>query len=264
MNDNCIEILGLTHLNVFKDFSIVFEKGKFINVSGPNNCGKTTLIRIIDNQIMTDNSVYIFGEKQEKYKLTELSSILKTIIPLEITFIQSTLEEELLYQLPSNIPKDECQQKLKDVSKRFKINKHLKSSVNTIPNETIVRLQLALAFITKPKIVLIDDLTPYFETKELIEITKIIKEIKEEYGITVIMITSNLSTALMSDYMYVIDNSKIIIEGNPYNVLEKDNVLNKAGLNLPFMMDLSVKLRDYDLIKTTELDMDRMVDTLWN
>ena len=91
-----------------------------------------------------------------------------------------------------------------------------------------------------------------------------IKEIKEEYGITVIMITSNLSTALMSDYMYVIDNSKIIIEGNPYNVLEKDNVLNKAGLNLPFMMDLSVKLRDYDLIKTTELDMDRMVDTLWN
>ena len=46
-------------------------------------------------------------------------------------------------------------------------------------------------------------------------------------------------------------------------MLQKDNVLNKVGLNLPFMMDLSVKLRDYDLIKNVELDMDRMVGTLW-
>ena len=41
-------------------------------------------------------------------------------------------------------------------------------------------------------------------------------------------------------------------------------VLNKSGIRLPFMVDLSVKLRDYDLIDDVELDMDRMIDTLWN
>ena len=46
-------------------------------------------------------------------------------------------------------------------------------------------------------------------------------------------------------------------------MLEKDNIINKAGLELPFMMDLSVKLRDYDLIKDIELDMEKMVDNLW-
>lgn len=264
MNKNCIEVIGLTYLNIFKNFNIAFEEGKFINVSGPNNCGKTTLIRIIDNQLRTDNSVLIYGKKQENYKLTELSALIKTIIPLEITFIQNTVEEELLYQLSDSIPKNVSQEKLKTLSKKFKINKYLKKPVDTLPNDVIVRLQLALAFITHPQIVLIDDLAPYFDKKELIEITKAIKEIKEEYNITIIMIASNLSMALISDYIYVIDNSEIIIEGNPYNVLEKDNILNKAGLNLPFMMDLSVKLRDYDLIKNIELDMDRMVDTLWN
>ena len=46
-------------------------------------------------------------------------------------------------------------------------------------------------------------------------------------------------------------------------VLEKDNILNKLGLRLPFMVDLSVKLKDYDLIKDIELNKNRMVDILW-
>ena len=78
------------------------------------------------------------------------------------------------------------------------------------------------------------------------------------------MITSQLECNLLSNYTYIISNGEVVIEGYPMEVLEKDNIINKAGLNLPFMMDLSVKLRDYDLIKQIELDMDRLVDTLWN
>ena len=77
------------------------------------------------------------------------------------------------------------------------------------------------------------------------------------------MTTNNMDIALLSDYIYVISDSLILLEGSPLEVLQKDNVLNKLGINLPFMMDLSVKLRDYDLIKDIELDMDRMVDVLW-
>ena len=77
------------------------------------------------------------------------------------------------------------------------------------------------------------------------------------------MITSLLECNLLSDYTYIIDHGEIVLEGNPIEVLEKDNVLNKAGLNLPFMMDLSVKLRDYDLVEEIELDMEKMVNILW-
>ena len=77
------------------------------------------------------------------------------------------------------------------------------------------------------------------------------------------MITSSLEHSLKSDYLYVINESKIMIEGNPKEIIEKDNIMNKAGLNLPFMIDLSVKLRDYELINSIEQDKDRMVDLLW-
>ena len=42
-----------------------------------------------------------------------------------------------------------------------------------------------------------------------------------------------------------------------------DNIINKIGLNIPFMIDLSVKLRDYDLITDIETDYDRMIEALW-
>ena len=80
----------------------------------------------------------------------------------------------------------------------------------------------------------------------------------------IIMTISNLEDSLYSDYLYIIDNEKIILKGAPLDVLEKDNILNKLGLELPFMLDLSVKLRDYDLISALELDQERLVDKLWN
>ena len=98
------------------------------------------------------------------------------------------------------------------------------------------------------------------------ESTDILKELKEfqlENNMTIIMTTMNLEETLESDYLYIIADSKIILEGAPQQVLEHDNVLNKLGLELPFMMDLSVKLRDYDVLKEIELDMDRMVEKLW-
>ena len=117
--------------------------------------------------------------------------------------------------------------------------------------------------ISKPKILLIDDLSPIFNKQDLLEITNILKDINKSHEITIIMITSILECNLQSDYTYIISNKQITLEGIPSEVLEKDNIINKAGLELPFMMDLSVKLKDYDLIKDIELDMEKMVNNLW-
>lgn len=86
---------------------------------------------------------------------------------------------------------------------------------------------------------------------------------REENKISIIMTCSNLDDSLYGDYLYVIKDSQIILEGKPLEVLENDNIINKVGLELPFMIDLSVKLRDYELLTTIETDMDRMVNILW-
>lgn len=263
MNKNCIEILGLNYLNLFTNFSIALEKEKFITISGANNCGKTTLIRIISGQVPLKNTITVYDRPYEMYKLTEIANIIQSVIPLELTCFQNTVENELLYQVPNDLSKTEKNKLIKETAKTFKLTKLLTKSVESLKTKEKIYLQLALAIIKKPKIILIDDLSLYFNKQELLDITKILYEYKEKNKITIIMVTSILECNLLSDYTYIINNGEIVLEGKPIEVLEKDNILNKAGLNLPFMMDLSVKLRDYDLIKNIELDMDRMVNTLW-
>ncbi len=262
--NNCIEIIGLSYKEIFQDFSIAFEKNKFITLSGPNNCGKTTLIRIIDRQLPTTNSILVNSTKLEDLKITELNNIIKTIIPLEITFTQATVEEEVYSKLPVGLNKEERQKQVKKILKDLKLNKISTKSVETLNEEETIRLQLALSLVDKKEILLIDDLSTYFEEKSLLDIIKYLKDLTIKENLTIVMVLNNLEYSLETDYIYVLVDSEIIIEGTPLEVLEKDNILNKAGLELPFMMDLSVKLRDYDLIKSPELDMERLVDTLWN
>lgn len=261
--NNCLEIKELKYLDLYKNFNLKIEKNKFVTISGSNNCGKTTLIRIIDGQLYTNSEILLFDKDYHDYKITEIGNIIKSVIPLEYNPIQERVEDELLYQLPTELSKEEKQKIIKDITKTFKLTKFLTKNVESLSEEDIIRLQLAQAIISKPKILLIDDLSPIFNKQELLEITNILKDINKSHEITIIMITSILECNLQSDYTYIISNKQITLEGIPSEVLEKDNIINKAGLELPFMMDLSVKLKDYDLIKDIELDMEKMVNNLW-
>lgn len=261
--NNCLEIKELKYLDLYKNFNLKIEKNKFVTISGSNNCGKTTLIRIIDGQLYTNSEILLFDKDYHDYKITEIGHIIKSVIPLEYNPIQERVEDELLYQLPTELSKEEKQKIIKDIAKTFKITKFLTKNVESLSEKDIIKLQLAQAIISKPKILLIDDLSPIFNKQELLEITNILKDINKSHEITIIMITSILECNLQSDYTYIISNKQITLEGIPSEVLEKDNIINKAGLELPFMMDLSVKLKDYDLIKDIELDMEKMVNNLW-
>lgn len=263
MSENIIEIIGLTYKEIFNDFSIGLEENKFITIAGPNNCGKTTLLRMLDNQIDINNTITMYDIKLEDYKLTDLHQILKVIIPGEINYVKNTLEEELNYYLEQlNLSKEEKLKKYKKVIKELKLSKYQTSKLETFDIKETIKIQLALALIYNPSIIFIDDISIYFDKKELDSIIEILKQYQQD-NTTIVMITSSLDLALQSDYLYVINESKIMIEGNPLEIIEKDNIMNKAGLNLPFMIDLSVKLRDYELIDCIEQDKDRMVDLLW-
>ena len=263
MSKNIIEVISLTYKNIFENFSIGIEKNKFISISGPNNCGKTTLLRILDRQIECLNTITINDIKIEGYKITDLSPLIKTIIPKEIIFINNTVEEELNFYLEQTIfSKEERQKKYKKIIKDFKLTKILSKELKCLTDKEIIKLQLATSLLTSPKILLVDDIGIYFDKKEMQESINILKDYQKD-DLTIIMVTSNLEEALKTDYMYVISESNILIEGKPIEIIQKDNIMNKAGLNLPFMIDLSVKLRDYDLVNVIEQDQERMVELLW-
>lgn len=266
MQDNVIEVNNLSLPFAFQNFNISFERNKITAITGANNCGKTTLIRSIIGQIFTDNTIYIFSQELEYYRITELNIIMKSIIPGEFIFQKETAYEELLSSLDYlEITGETKNKKVKTIIKDLELTKIEKQSPLKLSLSDQIKLQLAKCLISQPKILLLDDIFIYMSKNDTKQIIETLKKYQEEMDLTIVLTTSNLNDCLSCDYVYVIDNNTVALEGTPESVLTKDNVLNRIGLELPFMVDLSVKLCDYDLINDINLniDVDGMVDILW-
>lgn len=228
MNDFIIN--NLNYNNILNDFSITIKKESFVTIVGPNDCGKTTLLRSIEN----------------------IKNV-KTVIPKEIIFETNTLENELLI---NNIDINKISDKW---DKRL-----LKKQFSKMTEKEIVLSQIVLAVESNKDVIFIDDISSFFSLNERKKIWNIIKNIIVKKPKIVVYLSILLDDSLFFQRLYIMDNGKIVMEDEPHNIIIKDNVLNKIGLKLPFMVDLSVKLQDYNLIDSLELDTDRMVDKLWN
>ncbi len=257
MQEKILELKNLSYLNIFNHFNIKFTKNTFYAISGPNNCGKTSLIRILSGQNTPLNILFFNNVSLEEYKLDNYYQQVKTVIPLEIYFQHKKLEDELMLYLSS-----ENKEIYTYLMRKLKLRSYNKSLLTNLSKKIIIKIQLLLALLTSPKILLLDSLDSYFTHEEFNEIIEILKYFQLK-GLTIIMTTNNLSTTLKTDYLIVLSNNSILLEGTPLEVLKKDNILNKIGLELPFIIDLSIKLSDYDLLNEIELNMENMVNTLW-
>ena len=243
-----IEINNFSDGKSFENLTINVEKNKFTTISGANLCGKTTLIRILNRDIITDSNILLNNKNINDYTISEYTNLVQTVIPTEIVFEEDTLEKEI-----KNI----------NLVKGLRIKSILNKKIKDLTIKEKVLAQIAIALDSKPQVLLLDNIFIYFSDKEKEEIFNYLKNYQKKYNLTVVLTTIDLRDSLYTDYLYIISNKKIILKGEPLKVLEKDNILNKVGLNIPFMADLSVKLKDYDLLDSIVLEKDRMVDILW-
>ena len=95
--------------------------------------------------------------------------------------------------------------------------------------------------------------------REVLEIYKLLKENNIKY----INITNNIEHVLLTKYLKVYDKEKVLIEGNTIEVLKNTKLLKRLGLEIPFMVDLSLLLKDYNLVNDIFLDKEDLVDYLW-
>lgn len=253
-----INIKNLNYGSLYNNLNLQVNKNEFITLSGANNCGKTTLIRILDSQIKGDFDINLYEKNISEYKIDELSKIIQTVIPNEIRFFEKNLYEEAsLYTNGDN-------RLFESIVKGLKIRRLIEKDFDEYNQQEVILAQLCIALAIKPKILLIDNISGYFCSKEMEQILSFLKEYSEKNELTIINTTINLEESLFTDRLIIINDGIIELDGEPIEILQKDNIINKIGLSIPFMIDLSVKLKDYDLLNEIEMDKNRMVDKLWN
>ena len=249
---NIISVKNLKYKNIFDGLDLSIKQNTITAISGSNNCGKTTLIKILSGLITVKDTVKfndLYLESINKNKLFYDEGIV--ILNEKIDFLFDTVKEEILFVL-DNI-------NISDEKKKNRYNFILKLLNRNIK----IKVLLAIAVIHKPHVLFIDDLCTMMSKAERHEMENILNYLNSVEKMTIVMTTNNLEETINCDYLYILDKGKIALEGKPLDILKEDNIINKIGLKIPFMIDLSVKLQDYDLISKMTLDMNGMVNKLW-
>lgn len=94
------------------------------------------------------------------------------------------------------------------------------------------------------------------------EIKKLFEYLKNN-NILFINATNETELVIYTDYLIVYDKENILVEGNTIEVLKNEKLLKRLGFQLPFMIELSILLKDYELIDEIYLDKESLVDKLW-
>ncbi len=104
---------------------------------------------------------------------------------------------------------------------------HRDEIATSLPYGLQRRLEIARALATKPRLLLLDEPAAGMNPQETQELSLFIKEIKERYDLTVLMIEHHMDLVMgISDRIYVLDFGSLIAEGTPEEIQSNQRVID--------------------------------------
>lgn len=249
---------------IFDKFSLEIKEGEWISISGPNGSGKSTLIKILSGLINVESETIICGLKLNKDNIYNIRKNIGIIFDNpENLFLCETVYDDIAFTLENLcVSPSEIRARVREIANELKISNLLKKSPEDLSGGEKVKVALACALIHNPKILILDEALSSIDEKEKNRILKILDK-KHKEGLTIINVVHDLRETYYADRLVIINNGEIMLDGNPFRVMEYDKILNRLGLELPFEIELSIKLKLYGIIDKVIPDIEQMVDILW-
>lgn len=256
-----IKVENLSYGNILDNINLAFYENQIHYISGSNNCGKNTFMEILSGKIDSTDTIFYKNKDISKMSSYEVSKTIQTVNKINEEFNFTIVNQELLYSIDQlNLEKKEHKERYQSIISLLDLKDMIYMNTSDLNDYQRLKLLLAKALIVKPKVLLLGNVLTYIRKEEKKKLILLLKKIS---GLTVIIFSNDLSASLDSDYLHLFHKGKLILSGETIEVLKKDSIINKLGLDLPFMVDLSLKLKYYNLVEEIELDMNRMVNHLW-
>lgn len=242
---------------IFLDnLNLNFKEGKVNGIIGPSGSGKTTILELIDGLIKPtfgkiEISKYILNNKTKDYK--ELRSNIGFLFQFpEQQFFNETVKQEIeLSSKIYNYRMDEIDKRAKDSLKMVGLEEeYLTKDPLSLSHTEARKVALASILIYNPKILLLDEPTIGLDNKSKNEFIKLIRLLKNRYKKTIIIVTHDMDMLhKIVDNVILLNDGKIVMQGNKYDVFRETKELKKYGILPPKVMMFSSKVLNKKNIK---------------
>ncbi len=233
------EVVEKTVLN---DVSLEINQGDFVGILGHNGSGKSTLAKQLTALLQpTGGTVYI-GEMD--------ASKAENILPIrkmagmvfqnpDNQIVGNVVMEDVAFG-PENlgVPADIIWERISEALEAVGMEAYKEFSPTALSGGQKQKVAIAGILAMEPKCIVFDEPTAMLDPKGRKEVLRAIRYLNQHKGITVIYITHHIDEVKEADYLYVMDQGKIALQGTPAELWKYTGKLKEYGVLLPFEQEL--------------------------
>ena len=223
------------------------EPGEFIAILGHNGSGKSTLAKHINALLSaTEGTIWVDGMdvSEEENVIPVRKSAGMVFQNPDNQIIASVVEEDVGFG-PENIgiPTEQIWDRVNRSLKAVGMSKYRNHSPNKLSGGQKQRVAIAGVVAMEPKCIVFDEPTAMLDPNGRKEVIKTAHKLNKEKGVTVLLITHYMEEVVDTDYVYVMEKGKIIMDGTPREVFSRVDELKSHRLDVPQVALLADELR---------------------
>lgn len=192
-------------LEVLKGVDLTVEKGEIVSIIGKSGAGKTTLLQIIGTLDKPDSgSVVIDGVDVFALKEKELADFRNRHIGFIFQFHQllpefNALENVMMPAMIARVPEKEAEKRAVKLLTELGMAERLTHKPNQLSGGEKQRVAAARAMMMSPDVILADEPSGSLDESNKKELHKLLLQMREQYGQTIIIVTHDKELAEISD-----------------------------------------------------------------
>ena len=229
-----IEVMYDSVISALHDVSLTVPRGKIVALLGGNGAGKSTTLKAISTMLasergkVTKGKIIYDGTSVTNQNPTEMVGLgMVQVLEGRRCFGHLTVEENIITGAYSRkLTNSEMKDELDKIYSYFnRLKDRRKSQAGFTSGGEQQMLAVARAMMAKPKMLLLDEPSMGLAPQLVSEIFKIVKDLNEKEGVSILLAEQNTNIALKnSDYGYIIETGNVKLHGTAEKLLNNDEV----------------------------------------
>ena len=207
-------------VNALKDISLTIPDGSIYGIIGMSGAGKSTLVRCINLlERPTEGSVVIDGVEMEKLTPAQLRQRRREITMIFQQFnllMQRSCLKNICFPMElAGVKKADAEKRARELLEVVGLPDKANAYPAQLSGGQKQRIAIARALATDPKVLLCDEATSALDPNTTHAILTLIKDINKKLGITVVVITHQMSVVEeICDHVAILDGGVVVEEGS--------------------------------------------------
>lgn len=249
---------------VLKDINLKIDERSYTVIVGKTGSGKSTLIEHINGlllptkgEVAVDNILITNPQsKKERRELAKKLKILRQDVSVLFQFSEqqlfetSVLKDIIFAPLNYGVAEEKAILKAKELIKLVGLDEsYLDKSPFELSGGEMRKVALCGVLALEPKVLILDEPTVALDYQSREEIMAMVKKLKEEFDMTIVLVTHNMDYVLeYADKVFVLKNGEISFEGKVEELFLNEQVLKENSLELPEVLKFYKKLEANNIV----------------